>query len=109
MLLAFKNLTRNSFIFVANLQGQCIMLLEDGTSYEGEVAGVGVLGGKGVLRLPNGDVIQGTFHGSWSEGIKMNATLTKATISSSSSHAAEKPLLSSQINFNPRFEFWKNF
>ena len=54
------------------------MLLEDGTSYQGEMAGIGILGGKGVLRLPNGDVIQGTFHGSWSEGIKISATLTRA-------------------------------
>lgn len=70
-------------------QGQCIMLLEDGTSYEGEVAGVGVLGGKGVLRLPNGDAIQGTFHGSWADGIKMNATLTKSSVSSAT---VDKPL-----------------
>ena len=55
------------------------MLLDDGTSYEGEVAGVGVLGGKGVLRLPNGHQIHGTFHGSWNEGIKMNAILTKGS------------------------------
>lgn len=40
------------------MTGQCVMWLEDGTSYEGEVAGVGLLGGKGQLRLPNGDVIQ---------------------------------------------------
>ena len=63
-------------------QGQCVMLLEDGTSYEGEVAGIGILGGKGLMRLPNGDVIQGTFHGSWSDGIKVNATFTKASLTS---------------------------
>ena len=66
------------------MTGQCVTLLEDGTSYEGEVAGVGVLGGKGVLQFPNGDVIQGTFHGSWSDGIKINATLTKASLTAQS-------------------------
>jgi len=64
------------------MTGQCVMLLEDGTSYEGEVAGIGILGGKGLMRLPNGDVIQGTFHGSWSDGIKVNATFTKASLTS---------------------------
>lgn len=59
------------------MTGQCVMLLDDGTSYEGEVAGVGVMGGKGVLKMPNGDVIQGSFHGSWSEGVKINGTMTK--------------------------------
>lgn len=66
------------------MTGQCVMLLEDGTSYEGEVAGVGILGGKGLLQFPNGDIIQGTFHGSWSDGIKINATLTKASLSAQS-------------------------
>jgi len=70
------------------LQGQCVMLLEDGTSYEGEVAGVGILGGKGLMRLPNGDVIRGTFHGSWGDGIKINATFTKAP---SSNVAVDEP------------------
>ena len=75
------------------------MILEDSSCYEGEVAGVGVLGGKGVLKLPNGDVIRGTFHGSWSEGIKMNATLTKGSLSSSSSsHSQDKPLIGSHIS-----------
>jgi amyotrophic lateral sclerosis 2 protein len=60
------------------------MLLEDGTSYEGEVAGVGILGGKGLLQFPNGDIIQGTFHGSWSDGIKINATLTKNSLTAQS-------------------------
>ena len=66
------------------MTGQCVMLLEDGTSYEGEVAGVGILGGKGLLQFPNGDIIQGTFHGSWSDGVKINATLTKASLSAQS-------------------------
>ena len=60
------------------MTGQCVMLLEDGTSYEGEVAGVGVLGGKGRLCLPNGDSIQGAFHGSFGDGVRINGTLTKA-------------------------------
>ena len=66
------------------MTGQCVMWLEDGTSYEGEVAGVGLLGGKGQLRLPNGDLIQGTFHGSFGDGIKINATLTKQSLVASS-------------------------
>jgi len=67
------------------MTGQCVMWLEDGTSYEGEVAGVGLLGGKGQLRLPNGDIIQGTFHGSFSDGIKINATLTKHSLTAATS------------------------
>ena len=73
------------------------MLLEDGTSYEGEVAGVGILGGKGLMRLPNGDVIRGTFHGSWADGIKINATFTKTSpISISNSNAAVDKSTSNQ-------------
>ena len=67
--------------FTSNkMTGQCVMLLEDGTSYEGEVAGVGVLGGKGRLCLPNGDSIQGAFHGSFGDGVRINGTLTKALV-----------------------------
>ena len=52
-----------------------------GTSYEGKVAGVGILGGKVLHQFPNGDIIQGTFHGFWFDGFKSNATLTKASLS----------------------------
>lgn len=53
------------------------MILEDETYYEGDFKGTGVLGGKGVLTLNSGHILEGNLTGSWSEGIKIsNGTLT---------------------------------
>lgn len=56
------------------------MILEDGTFYEGDFKGTGILGGKGTLTLNSGHVLEGNLTGSWNEGIKIsngNLTLTK--------------------------------
>lgn len=57
------------------------MILEDGTFYEGDFKGTGILGGKGTLTLNFGHVLEGNLTGSWSEGIKIsngNLTLMKS-------------------------------
>lgn len=48
------------------------MVLEDGTHYEGEFKGTGIVGGKGTLTLPSGHIIEGNLSGSMDEGIKIN-------------------------------------
>ncbi|XP_077997959.1 alsin-like isoform X2 [Glandiceps talaboti] len=62
------------------LTGVGLLITEDGTSYEGELATGPTLNGKGVLRLPNGDYIDGTFNGIWGDGVKVNGTFSKAPI-----------------------------
>lgn len=59
------------------------MILEDGTHYEGEFRGTGVLNGKGTLTLPSGHKIEGHLSGSWNnEGIKIvNGTFSRAAVS----------------------------
>lgn len=52
------------------------MILEDGTSYEGEFKGTGVLNGKGCLTLNSGHEIEGYLTGSLNDCIKIsNGTL----------------------------------
>ncbi|XP_065655109.1 alsin isoform X2 [Hydra vulgaris] len=64
--------------FVQNkLVGRGILLSEDETCYEGEFTADMLLNGKGVLTLPNGDFIDGTFFGNWGESIKVNGTFSK--------------------------------
>lgn len=53
------------------------MVFEDKTYYEGELGVGGILAGKGSLHYPSGDTIDGTFTGSWEDGIKINGTLQK--------------------------------
>jgi amyotrophic lateral sclerosis 2 protein len=56
------------------------MILEDGTHYEGEFRGTGVLYGKGTLTLPSGHTIDGNLSGSWTEGIKIsNGTFARSS------------------------------
>lgn len=49
------------------------MILEDGTHYEGEFRGTGIIYGKGTLTLPSGYGIEGNLTGSWNEGIKISS------------------------------------
>lgn len=52
------------------------MILEDGTHYEGEFRGTGMLNGKGTLTLKSGHTIEGCLLGSLNDEIKIsNATL----------------------------------
>ncbi|XP_052825972.1 alsin isoform X1 [Octopus bimaculoides] len=59
------------------LSGFGLMLTDDDSCYEGEFSGITQLNGKGTLRLPNGDSLEGHFTGSWNVGIKVNATFHK--------------------------------
>ncbi|CAE1150413.1 ALS2 [Acanthosepion pharaonis] len=59
------------------LSGFGLMLTDDDSCYEGEFSGITQLNGKGTLRLPNGDRIDGHFSGSWNEGLKVNGTFHK--------------------------------
>lgn len=53
------------------------MMFEDGTHYEGEVRAAGMFSGKGTLTFSTGDRFEGSLHGTWHEGIKLNGTLHK--------------------------------
>ncbi|KAK7078631.1 agglutinin-like protein 2 [Halocaridina rubra] len=59
------------------LTGYGLMMFEDKTYYEGELGASGTFAGKGTLRYPSGDSIEGTFTGSWEDGIKINGMLHK--------------------------------
>ncbi|XP_071484586.1 alsin-like [Diadema antillarum] len=59
------------------MSGSGVLVTEDGTCYEGELATGPTLNGKGTLTLPNGDVLEGTFNGLWGDGVKINGTFNK--------------------------------
>lgn len=61
-----------------NLSGYGTMMFQDNTVFKGELGAGGSLNGKGVLSLSNGDTIQGSFCGVWSEGIKISGVYQKA-------------------------------
>lgn len=63
--------------FQNRLAGKGILLSEDDTCYEGEFTADMLLSGKGILTLPNGDYIDGTFYGNWGESIKVNGVFSK--------------------------------
>eukprot|EP00111_Clytia_hemisphaerica_P024307 TCONS_00071687-protein len=64
--------------FIQNrLAGRGILLSEDDTRYEGEFTADMLLNGKGILTMPNGDFIDGSFYGTWGENIKVNGTFSK--------------------------------
>jgi len=65
--------------FQNRLAGKGILLSDDDTSYEGEFTADMLLSGKGVLTLPNGDFIDGSFYGNWGESIKVNGVFSKFT------------------------------
>lgn len=60
------------------LTGFGLMMTYDNSCYEGEFAGITQLQGKGKLRMPNRDTIEGVFSGSWNEGLKINGVFKKA-------------------------------
>lgn len=49
------------------------MILEDGLHYEGEFKATGVLGGKGLVKLPSGHTLEGNLSGSLEEGVKITS------------------------------------
>ncbi|CAM9681564.1 unnamed protein product [Lampetra planeri] len=67
-------------VFSSNrMAGQGVLLSEDDTRYEGEFTADLALNGKGVLTLPNGDAIEGSFGGVWGGGeLRVAGTFRKA-------------------------------
>uniref|UniRef100_S4RCG4 Alsin helical array domain-containing protein n=1 Tax=Petromyzon marinus TaxID=7757 RepID=S4RCG4_PETMA len=67
-------------VFSSNrMVGQGVLLSEDDTRYEGEFTADLALNGKGVLTLPNGDAIEGSFGGVWGGGeLRVAGTFRKA-------------------------------
>ncbi|CAI9597432.1 unnamed protein product [Staurois parvus] len=65
---------------VNKMMGCGVLLSEDDTVYEGEFSDDWTLNGKGVLRMSNGDCIEGVFSGEWGSGIKVNGTYIKPSI-----------------------------
>jgi hypothetical protein len=53
------------------------MMFEDGTVYEGYFADAGVFSGHGVLTYANGDHLDGSFYGNYTDGMKFNGTVYK--------------------------------
>ncbi|XP_077304712.1 alsin isoform X2 [Lithobates pipiens] len=62
------------------MMGCGVLLSEDDTVYEGEFSDDWTLNGKGVLRMSNGDCIEGVFSGEWGSGIKVSGTYIKPSI-----------------------------
>nr|KAG5713439.1 hypothetical protein BaRGS_024987 [Batillaria attramentaria] len=65
--------------YIDKLAGFGLMLTDDNSCYEGEFMDITQLSGKGTLTLPTGDQLEGTFNGSWNEGLKISGTFIKCT------------------------------
>ena len=59
------------------MTGKGLMLFEDETSYEGHFADAGVFSGHGALTYDNGDRLEGSFYGNYTDGMKFNGTVFK--------------------------------
>ncbi|KAK5847987.1 hypothetical protein PBY51_017073 [Eleginops maclovinus] len=59
------------------MMGTGILLSEDDTTYEGEFSDDWTLNGKGVLTMPNGDYLEGSFNGEWGSGLKVTGSYFK--------------------------------
>ncbi len=76
-------------IFSQNkMSGKGLMLFEDESLYEGHFADIGVFNGAGSLIYPNGDKLEGSFYGSYTNGMKFNGTIHKLPQTPTSSPAA---------------------
>lgn len=53
------------------------MIFEDETVYEGYFADAGVFSGAGTLSYVNGDKLEGSFYGNYTDGMKFNGTIYK--------------------------------
>ena len=62
---------------LGKMSGQGILITNEGTCYNGEFADEGLLGGRGVMTLHSGEIIDGTFSGAWGEpaGVKVGRLL----------------------------------
>ncbi|RDD45065.1 Alsin [Trichoplax sp. H2] len=63
------------------LVGNGILLTDDKTKFVGEFSSDAILSGKGVLTLPNGNYIEGSFNGKWGNSIKINGSFYKQNMS----------------------------
>ncbi|XP_063613523.1 alsin-like, partial [Penaeus indicus] len=59
------------------LTGPGLVILEDGTQFEGEVGPGGSFAGKGILSYPSGDVVEGSFSGSFPGPVKISGVLRR--------------------------------
>lgn len=59
------------------MTGKGLMMFEDETVYEGYFADAGVFSGHGILTYCNGDHLDGSFYGNYSDGMKFNGTVYK--------------------------------
>ncbi|XP_041637489.1 alsin isoform X2 [Cheilinus undulatus] len=59
------------------MMGTGVLLSEDDTTYEGEFSDDWTLNGKGVLTMPNGDYLEGSFNGEWGSGLKVSGSYFK--------------------------------
>ncbi|XP_043097175.1 alsin isoform X2 [Puntigrus tetrazona] len=62
------------------MMGMGVLLSEDDTTFEGEFSEDWTLNGKGVLTMPNGDYIEGSFSGIWGTGLKMSGSYYKPSL-----------------------------
>ncbi|XP_005165797.2 alsin isoform X3 [Danio rerio] len=62
------------------MMGTGVLLSEDDTTFEGEFLEDWTLNGKGVLTMPNGDYIEGSFCGVWGTGLKMSGSYYKPSL-----------------------------
>jgi amyotrophic lateral sclerosis 2 protein len=59
------------------MSGRGFMMFEDETTYEGHFADAGVFSGAGTLNYANGDRLEGSFYGNYTDGMKFNGTVYK--------------------------------
>ncbi|XP_065149734.1 alsin isoform X3 [Paramisgurnus dabryanus] len=62
------------------MMGTGVLLSEDDTTFEGEFSEDWTLNGKGVLTMPNGDYIEGSFNGVWGTGLKISGSYYKPSL-----------------------------
>ncbi|XP_056606356.1 alsin [Triplophysa dalaica] len=62
------------------MMGTGVLLSEDDTTFEGEFSEDWTLSGKGVLTMPHGDYIEGSFSGVWGTGLKMSGSYYKPSL-----------------------------
>lgn len=62
--------------------------MQDETSYEGTFADAGVFSGSGVLTYDNGDRLEGSFYGNYTDGMKFNGTIYRNNRAAAGGNAA---------------------
>ncbi|XP_020613011.1 alsin-like [Orbicella faveolata] len=92
----------NQGIFAQNkLSGDGVLLCDDNTKFEGEFVGECLLSGKGVLTMPNGDYIDGTFTGQWGNGIRINGTFHKLEATGKASNSPRSTMTNTKYTIPP--------